>query len=49
MELHWSISPTFYERICANIHAQKQLKLKMKAQKSFAQNLGTKKPSVKCW
>jgi hypothetical protein len=46
---HWSISPTFYERICANIHAQKQLTLKMKAQKSFAQNFRMKNRHVKCW
>jgi len=48
-ELLWSISPTFYDRICANILALINIKPKMPAQKNCAQNFGTKKPHVKCW
>jgi hypothetical protein len=33
----WSISPTFYERICANILAPKKFKPKMQVQKKALQ------------
>ncbi len=45
----WSISPTFYECICANILAPKKFQPKMQVQKSLAQNFRTKKARIKRW
>ncbi len=45
----WSISPTFYERICAHILAPKKVQISNVSTKNFAWNLYMKKPSVKYW
>ncbi len=44
----WSISPTFYERICNNIFAPKNFQTLTVSTKK-ALNFCTKKPHVKCW
>jgi hypothetical protein len=45
-----SISSLFYECICANfLETNKKFHLYLKHKKSFAQNICTKKPCVKCW
>jgi hypothetical protein len=44
-----SISPTFYERICANILAQKSSNLKCKYKKASRKPFVQKSQHVECW
>jgi hypothetical protein len=46
----WSISQTFYERICANILAPKKVKnLKCMYKKALSKTFLEKNPRVKCF